>query len=53
MAVREILKMGDARLLRVAQPVTEFGTPELQALIADMFETMEAAQGAGDRKSVV
>lgn len=47
MAVREILKMGDARLLRVAQPVTEFGTPELQALIADMFETMEAAQGAG------
>ena len=47
MAVREILKMGDERLLRVAQPVREFGTAELQTLIADMFDTMEAANGAG------
>jgi peptide deformylase len=47
MAVHEILKMGDARLLRTAKPVTEFGTPAMQALIADMFETMEAANGAG------
>jgi peptide deformylase len=47
MTIREILKMGDARLLRVAQPVTEFGTPALHALIADMFETMAAVQGAG------
>ena len=47
MAVREILKMGDARLLRVAQPVREFGTPELRELVDDMFETMKAAQGAG------
>ena len=47
MTVREILKMGDARLLRVAQPVREFGTPEMKALIADMFETMAAANGAG------
>jgi peptide deformylase len=47
MTVRQILKMGDQRLLRVAQPVREFGTPELQALIADMFDTMEAANGAG------
>ena len=47
MAVREILKMGDARLLRVAQPVREFGTAELRALVADMFETMAAANGAG------
>lgn len=47
MTVREILKMGDARLLRVAQPVREFNTPELRELIADMFETMEAANGAG------
>ncbi len=47
MAVREILKMGDARLLRVAEPVREFGTPALKTLIADMFETMEAAHGAG------
>lgn len=47
MTVRQILKMGDPRLLRVAQPVREFGTSELQALIADMFDTMEAANGAG------
>lgn len=47
MTVREILKMGDPRLLRVAQPVREFGTPEMKALIADMFETMAAANGAG------
>ncbi|HOL37362.1 MAG TPA: peptide deformylase [Rubrivivax sp.] len=47
MAVREILKMGDARLLRVAQPVREFGTSELHALVADMLDTMAAADGAG------
>ncbi|MES2025502.1 MAG: peptide deformylase [Pseudomonadota bacterium] len=47
MTVREILKMGDPRLLRVAEPVKEFGTPELDALIADMFDTMHAANGAG------
>ena len=47
MTVREILKMGDARLLRIAQPVATFDTPELHALIADLFETMHAANGAG------
>lgn len=47
MAVREILKMGDARLLRIAKPVQRFDTPELHALIADMFDTMRAAEGAG------
>ena len=47
MTVREILKMGDPRLLIVAQPVVEFDTPELHALVADMFETMHAADGAG------
>ena len=45
--IREILKMGDARLLRVAAPDTEFGTPELRELIADMFDTMRAAGGVG------
>lgn len=45
--VREILKMGDPRLLRVAQQVDRFDTPELHALVADMFETMHAANGAG------
>jgi peptide deformylase len=47
MTVREILKMGDPRLLRIAQPVQRFDTPELHALVADMFDTMEAADGAG------
>ncbi len=49
MTVREILKMGDPRLLRVAPPLPaeQFGSPALQALIDDMFETMAAAQGAG------
>ena len=47
MAVHEILKMGDARLLRVAQPVLAFDTPELHALVADLFDTMAAANGAG------
>ena len=47
MTVREILKMGDARLLRVAPPVQAFDTPELHALVADMKDTMIAANGAG------
>ena len=47
MSIREILKMGDPRLLRVAEPVKEFDMPELHALIADMFETMHAVDGAG------
>ncbi len=47
MAIREILKMGDARLLRVAQPVQAFDTDELHLLVRDMFETMHAVNGAG------
>jgi len=47
MTVRKILKMGDARLLRVAQTVTEFDSDELHLLVADMFDTMAAADGAG------
>lgn len=47
MNLREILKMGDARLLRMAEPVMAFDTPELHALIADMRETMAAVHGAG------
>ncbi|MEO6919068.1 MAG: peptide deformylase [Collimonas sp.] len=47
MTVREILKMGDPRLLRQAEPVTAFGTAELESLIADMFDTMHAVNGAG------
>jgi peptide deformylase len=47
MTVREILKMGDARLLRVAQPVTRFDTDEIHLLVSDMFDTMRAVNGAG------
>jgi peptide deformylase len=47
MTVREILKMGDARLLRMAEPVSAFDTPELHALITDMQDTMAAVNGAG------
>ena len=47
MTVHTILKMGDPRLLRVARPVERFATPELRELVADMFETMHAVNGAG------
>ena len=45
--IREILRMGDPRLLSIARPVDHFDTPELHELIADMFDTMHAANGAG------
>jgi peptide deformylase len=47
MTLREILKMGDPRLLRTAQPVTEFDTDALHLLISDMFYTMQSVDGAG------
>ena len=47
MTVRDILKMGDPRLLRVAERVTAFDTPELHALLQDLRDTMAAANGAG------
>ena len=47
MTVRDILKMGDPRLLRIAPAVTEFDTDELHLLISDMLDTMLAADGAG------
>lgn len=47
MTIRPILKMGDPRLLRVAEPIRQFDVPELHDLISDMFETMHAANGAG------
>ena len=47
MTIRDILKMGDERLLRVAPPVTEFDTDALHLLISDMFDTMRAVSGAG------
>jgi peptide deformylase len=45
--IREVLRMGDPRLLQVAEPVTGFGTPELSDLLADMQDTMAALDGAG------
>ncbi|MEO7052567.1 MAG: peptide deformylase [Rhodanobacter sp.] len=47
--IREILKMGDPRLLRIAPQVPDsmLGSVELDVLIADMFETMHAADGVG------
>ena len=47
MTIRTILKMGDPRLLHVAQPVERFATNELRALAADMFETLRSVNGAG------
>ena len=47
MPIQPILKMGDPRLLRVAQPVKQFNTPELRALLIDLQDTMQAANGAG------
>jgi len=47
MAVRNILRMGDPRLLERSRAVDAFDTPELNALIADMRETMAAHNGAG------
>lgn len=47
MAIRPVLKMGDPLLLQRAQPVRELGTPELDALVVDMFDTMRALSGAG------
>jgi peptide deformylase len=47
MTIREILKMGDPRLLRSAQPVTEFDSDALHLLVHDMFDTMRAVNGAG------
>jgi peptide deformylase len=47
MTIHTLLKMGDPRLLRVAQPVTAFDTDALHLLISDMLDTMAAAHGAG------
>ena len=47
MSVRDILKMGDPRLLRVAKPVPQFDTDELHLLITDMIDTVRFAEGVG------
>lgn len=45
--IREVLKMGDPRLLEVAKPVEKPGTREIDALLADMHDTMKHLDGAG------
>jgi peptide deformylase len=45
--IRTVLRMGDPRLLRVARPVERFDTPELHALVTDLFDTMADRNGAG------
>ena len=45
--IREVLKMGDLRLLEKSQPVEAFGTPQLHELITDMRDTMAHLNGAG------
>ena len=45
--IREILKMGDPRLLAIARPVEDIGDPALKDITADLYETMRAANGVG------
>ncbi|MBJ7263579.1 MAG: peptide deformylase [Burkholderiaceae bacterium] len=45
--IRDILRIGDPRLLCVAPPATDFDSVRMRQLIADMFDTMAAAQGVG------
>lgn len=45
--IRDVLRMGDPRLLEVSSPVSAFGTAELRTLIADMRDTMAHLNGAG------
>jgi peptide deformylase len=47
MAIRDVLKMGDPRLLETARPVEDFASHELTQLIVDMHDTMRALNGAG------
>jgi len=47
MAIREVLRMGDPRLLEIAEPVAAFGTRELESLLGDMRDTMQDLNGAG------
>jgi peptide deformylase len=45
--IRPVLRMGDPRLLQVAQPLAAFDTPELHGLLQDLRDTMAALNGAG------
>jgi peptide deformylase len=45
--IREVLRMGDPRLWQPSSPVQRFDTPELDALLQDLRDTMAAHNGAG------
>ena len=45
--IREVLRMGNPQLLLRSEPVQRFGTPELDALLQDLRDTMAAKKGAG------
>ena len=45
--IRDVLRMGDPRLLQRSQEVQAFGTPELEALLTDLRDTMAHLNGAG------
>jgi peptide deformylase len=45
--IRDVLRMGDSRLLEKARPVEAFDTPELRELLEDMRDTMAHLSGAG------
>jgi peptide deformylase len=45
--IRDVLRMGDPRLLQRSVPVEAFGTQELDALLVDLRDTMAAKRGAG------
>jgi peptide deformylase len=47
MAIKAVLRMGDARLWQRSEPVGRFDTTELHQLLADMRDTMHAMNGAG------
>ena len=45
--IREVLRMGDSRLWQRSRAVETVPSPELDALLADMRDTMHALNGAG------
>ncbi len=45
MSVRNVLKMGDAKLWQVSESVSHFDTPDLHQLVQDLRDTMQAHNG--------
>ena len=45
--IKPVLRMGDPILFQRAEPVVQFDTPELHALLQDMDDTMRSKNGAG------